>query len=398
MSGQIFISYRREETWWLAGSLRDRLCREFNPDQIFMDIDAIALGEDFVEAIETTVAKCDVLVAVIGNNWLTTKDEHGNRRLDNPEDFVRKEIGTALKRKIRVIPVLVEGASMPRSTDLPDDLKSLVRRHALQVGATQFDDDCRRLVAAVERALHPSAEQRKREQRKREEQERLEAERRAREMSGQIFISYRREDTEGYTGRLYDRLHEQFPQNKIFMDLDSIEPGVDSVKAIEESVSSCDVLVAVIGKRWLTASEGRRPRLDYPQDYVCLEIGTALKRGIRVIPVLVEGALMPQSGQLPEDLKPLARRNALNVSHDRFRADADRLVGAVGWVLKEAPAEQRKREEQERLEVERPARDQVFISYSHEDTKWREELEKHLKPYVRAPVYCVLSQLPSRCP
>jgi hypothetical protein len=79
-------------------------------------------------------------------------------------------------------------------------------------------------------------------------------------MSGQIFISYRREDTEGYTGRLYDRLHEQFPQNKIFMDVDSIEPGVDFVRAIEESVSSCDVLVAVIGKRWLTASEGRRRR------------------------------------------------------------------------------------------------------------------------------------------
>ena len=64
-----------------------------------MDIDAIALGEDFVEAIETTVAKCDVLIAVIGNNWLTSKDEHGNRRLDNPEDFVRMEIGAALKQR-----------------------------------------------------------------------------------------------------------------------------------------------------------------------------------------------------------------------------------------------------------------------------------------------------------
>jgi len=169
-------------------------------------------------------------------------------------------------------------------------------------------------------------------------------------MGGQIFISYRREDTEGYTGRLYDRLHGRFPQNKIFIDVDSIEPGVDFVKAIEASVASCDVLVAVIGKRWLTVSEGRRRRLDNPQDYVRLEIGTALQRGIRVIPVLVEGALMPQSDQLPDDLKALTRRNALNVSHDRFLADAERLTTAVERALEDARVElQRPEEEKERL-------------------------------------------------
>ena len=110
MSGQIFISYRREESRWSARSLHDRLSVSFGPKQIFMDIDAIAPGEDFVRAIETTVAKCDVLIAVIGNNWLTSKDDRGGRRLDSPEDFVRMEIATALKREIRVIPVLVDGA------------------------------------------------------------------------------------------------------------------------------------------------------------------------------------------------------------------------------------------------------------------------------------------------
>ena len=115
MSGQIFISYRREESQWSARSLHDRLCRDFDPKQIFMDIDAIGLGDDFVEVIETTVAKCDVLIAVIGRNWVTSKDDHGDRRLNNPEDFVRMEIGAALKRKIRVMPVLVDGALMPRS-------------------------------------------------------------------------------------------------------------------------------------------------------------------------------------------------------------------------------------------------------------------------------------------
>jgi hypothetical protein len=157
MSGQIFISYRREESRWSARSLHDRLCRDFDPEQIFMDIDAIALGEDFVKAIETTVAKCDVLIAVIGNNWLTSKDDHGDRRLDNSEDFVRMEIGAALKREISVIPVLVDGALMPRATDLPEDLKSLVRRNALRITDTSFDGDCQRLAAAIRLVLEKAA-------------------------------------------------------------------------------------------------------------------------------------------------------------------------------------------------------------------------------------------------
>jgi formylglycine-generating enzyme required for sulfatase activity/tetratricopeptide (TPR) repeat protein len=193
MSGQIFISYRREESRWSARSLHDRLCKDFDPKQLFMDIDAIALGEDFVGAIETTVAKCDVLIAVIGNNWLSSKDDHGNRRLDNPEDFVRMEIGAALKRKIRVIPVLVDGALMPQSTDLPEDLKPLVRRNALLITETSFDGDCQRLAAAIRQVLEKAAaeererlgtEQREREEpeaRQPEEKERLEGKQREKE-------------------------------------------------------------------------------------------------------------------------------------------------------------------------------------------------------------------------
>jgi TIR domain len=172
MSGQIFISYRREESRWSARSLHDRLCRTFEPKQIFMDIDAIALGEDFVEAIETTVAKCDVLIAVIGKNWLTTRDELGSRRLDNPEDWVRMEIGTALNRKIRLIPVLVDGALMPPSTELPEDLKLLARRNALRITDTSFDGDCQRLAATIKLVLEKAAA---------EEQERLATAQRQRE-------------------------------------------------------------------------------------------------------------------------------------------------------------------------------------------------------------------------
>jgi len=111
------------------------------------------LGDDFVQVIETTVAKCDVLIALIGNNWLTTKDDYGDRRLDNPQDFVRMEIATARKREIRVIPVLVDGARMPRPVDLPDDLKPLVRRKPCESLIPVLRANCQQLVAAINEQL-----------------------------------------------------------------------------------------------------------------------------------------------------------------------------------------------------------------------------------------------------
>jgi tetratricopeptide (TPR) repeat protein len=165
-------------------------------------------------------------------------------------------------------------------------------------------------------------------------------------MSGQIFISYRREDSSGSTGRLYDRLSVHFPRSQIFIDVDNLDPGIDYFEAIEESVGSCDVLIAVIGKHWLTASdaEGRR-RLEKHGDLVRLEIAAALKRNIRVIPVLVDGASMPELMELPDDLQPLRRRNALEVSHARFDADLRRLIAALERVFEKVNAQPERRED-----------------------------------------------------
>jgi raffinose/stachyose/melibiose transport system substrate-binding protein len=173
-------------------------------------------------------------------------------------------------------------------------------------------------------------------------------------MSGNIFINYRRDDSSASAGRLYDRLSAHFPKNQIFMDVDNLDPGVDFVEAIEQSVGACDVLIAVIGKRWLISTdEKRKRRLNNPKDFVRLEIATALKRNVRVIPVLVDNASMPRASDLPDDLKPLVHRNAVEVSHTRFSADSARLIAALERVLEKTAAEQREREEKARFEAER---------------------------------------------
>ena len=114
MPGRIFISYRRQETRWPARQLYDVLVEQFPAEQVFKDVDSIEPGEDFVERITAAVSSCDVLLALIGEQWLTITDENGQRRLDDPRDYVRVEIETALTRKIRVIPILVDDARMPR--------------------------------------------------------------------------------------------------------------------------------------------------------------------------------------------------------------------------------------------------------------------------------------------
>ena len=174
MDGQIFINYRRDDSSSAAGRIYDRLDSHFSSNHVFIDVDNLDLGVDFVEAIENSVGSCDVLIAVIGKHWLMSSDEEGRRRLDNPEDFVRIEIATALKRGVIVIPLLVDGAMMPRSRDLPDDLKPLVRRNALEVSHTRFKGDCARLIAALERVLGVRAEQREKERLEAEQRERLE--------------------------------------------------------------------------------------------------------------------------------------------------------------------------------------------------------------------------------
>jgi len=153
MAGKIFINYRRDDSIGMAGRLHDRLSQTFGRDKVFLDVDHIPAGADFVAYLDSQVAECNVVLVVIGPNWLNAKDESGERRLDNPEDFVTIEIVAALARDIRVIPVLVDGARMPKAKELPDSLKSLTRRQAIEVRHAHFGHDAEALVKRMREAL-----------------------------------------------------------------------------------------------------------------------------------------------------------------------------------------------------------------------------------------------------
>lgn len=129
---------------------------------------------------------------------------------------------------------------------------------------------------------------------------------------------------------MFDELSHHFGENSVFMDVSAIEPGRDFRKAIDESVASCTVLLAMIGAEWLDTkdTQGRR-RLDDAGDFVRIELASALRRDIPVIPVLVRGAKMPLPAQLPDDLKELAYRNAVELTHARWRSDVQVLMRAL---------------------------------------------------------------------
>src|SRR5262249_29428278 len=151
-----------------------------------------------------------------------------------------------------------------------------------------------------------------------------------------VFLSYRREDSPGHAGRLADALTRRFGAAAIFLDVESIEPGADFVEALTNALERCRVVLAIVGPGWA----GRRPvgttRLRDPDHFVRLAISTALKNGLRVVPVLVNGAVMPVGDQLPPELEAFGRCNAFALPDPTWAHGARVLVDLVAsWLLSE---------------------------------------------------------------
>jgi hypothetical protein len=202
---------------------------------------------------------------------------------------------------------------------------------------------------------------------------------------GRIFLAYRRQEASAVAGRLHDRLVDRFGP-AIFMDVSSIEIGQDFVKAIEQAVASSQVMLVLIGNEWntLVDNEGRR-QLDNPEDFIRVELEAALEHGLHIIPVLIDDARMPRRQDLPESLKDLARRQAMEIQlhRDRFQRDVELLIGALESYFKTAPAVRPRSHAEQDYIPPPPARRLIFVSYSHSDDFWLDRLQVHLKPLAR---------------
>jgi hypothetical protein len=156
-----------------------------------------------------------------------------------------------------------------------------------------------------------------------------------------VFISYRRDDKRDFARGLYERLARHLGEHQLFMDVDSIDLGLDFTEVVNQWLEQCSVMLVIIGKNWLDCVDSRgHRRLDDPDDLVRLEVETALAQpGVRVIPILVDGATAPDSAELPESLRSLARRNALIMTHENFSADFGRLFTVVEKINHPLPSD-----------------------------------------------------------
>jgi hypothetical protein len=145
----VFICYRREESAFAARAIHDRIAQRLERENVFLDVDNIDLGVDWFTVLTERVGACDALIAVMGRNWVSIADTEGRRRLDDPDDFVRIEIEAALLRDVRVIPVLVDGAAMPKASQLPESLKGLARRQGTEVSPVRFEADVEKLTHSL---------------------------------------------------------------------------------------------------------------------------------------------------------------------------------------------------------------------------------------------------------
>src|SRR6266540_810441 len=203
-----------------------------------------------------------------------------------------------------------------------------------------------------------------------------------------VFINYRRSDSGVYAGRSSDALNAHANASSlqwdVFMDIDTIDPGVDFAEVIDEALKTCDIVITVIGRSWLQATDAKgRRRLEHRDDFVRLELEAALSRSIRVIPALVQGAEMPSSEDLPDNLARLARRNAIELSDARWRFDMDRLIAVLDRVerqkLEQEAAEQAERtrqEHEERLAAERETEERLAREQAQREAAEREAAER----------------------
>ena len=391
---RVFVSYRHEAGPGQAHRLASDLGAQLGQDRVFLDEQSIPEGAAFDEVITERVGLCDVLLAVIGPGWLGAEGrdaprpgaEPAERRLDNPLDYVRREIEAALARRVPVIPVTTPGATLPDRGALPESLMPLLDHPALRVAIPRDDvwvvaidslarwlvaiadekgkrdkeqqdaaSDRSKLERAVEKARQrldevgaaaAAAEQNRAALEQQVPVARAELDDRRREAEPtragpgvRVFISHLEGDIDA-AARLEHDLKERLPADRVSGTEPVPELG-DAAAVIDARIACCDALIAIIGPGWqqaLTAMGKSIDRRDHPME---VEIEAALKRGVPIIPVLTQRAALPEGDGLPERLKPLLSYQAMPLPDQFWEAAVERLLNRFDKI--EAGIEQRER-------------------------------------------------------
>ena len=330
---KIFISYRRSDTSAIVARIYERLANRYGQDEVHFDFTQVKAGEDFMVHLSEAVNAADVFLVILGRNWRGAQTG-SKRAIDNDFDSLRLEIAAALKARKTLIPVLVDGAEMPAPDQFPEELRNLSYQNFIAVdGSAGFSADIELLISVIDSSLGMD-----------EHAHLLESAKQRKVLSSRdnairtgpgaiapaVVLSYRRNDSKGIAGRLFDEMEERLGRGAVYMDIDSIPFGINFRTHIEEAMKGCKVVVALIGPSWTGKRFLLKPRIFDNNDPVRIEIQTALKMELPIIPVLLDETRMPKTAQLPRDLQALCNINAAPLDSGRdFKHHAEGLINSI---------------------------------------------------------------------
>lgn len=357
---KVVLCYRRDDSSQYIDQIVKNIDSRFGRGTAFCDISNIPLGANFVDFLRNEIKSASVVLVLIGPSWISNTNA---MRLQDTNDFVRLDIAAALQFNVPIIPILLDGATMPSSSELPDELSELSRRNAFEVRTKSLSADLKNLNTVLKHTFTSDTNSKQnlksvssenelkmwREIRKSND---LEAtvqfldmvagaplehivrkhlnKVRAKQSAFEIFINYRREDSEYATDRIYERLCTICDSKRIFLDVHSIPKGREFPDYLLHNIKYSKVFLSVMGRNWLAKDgENSASRLLDPSDYVRTEIEAALKEGVLVVPLVLNGAQLPQPEELPESLRPLVRRNAAFIKRESFHSDIAHLVDNI---------------------------------------------------------------------
>jgi hypothetical protein len=341
MACKIFFNYRRGEDAGVAHLLQGALIQAFEPDQVYADIANIA-PSDYMQSLANVLEQCDVLLVLMGKNWVDSRDSAGRRRIDKSDDPVRAEIEIALKLGKLVIPILIGGAHLPNLGDLPESLKPFANFQSMPLRYEDFRADADRIIKFLKDVLTKADERRHSIEGVNGRGERTTTD--ATDMKTEkIVISYRRKDSQSTTRAIYERLEREFGAQAVFMDV-KIPVGIDFRKHINGVLNGSDILLAIVGPKWLGKRIFGRPRIHDEEDWVRIEIESAIRRRVPIVPVLVDGAAIPSKGQLPATIRDIIYQNAARLDTGRdFSAHMADLIAGIREVIYQNRANQAER-------------------------------------------------------